>query len=195
MGLIKGVFKIGVVAAAAYGVYSLFKDEIRETETYQQLNQKYDVDNKIDKATEAVKSTLKETANSVSEKAKTAKGMATEKVSEFKNRKGDEAVNDFDNNFDDDFGDDFAEISDSDFMEAAEDAAEDVAEDVAGDAAEAVEEKTEEKVEETAEAAEEKIEEKVEEAVETASEKAAEAVADEEAYKDVSDAVDNITID
>ena len=176
MGLIKGVFKIGVVAAAAYGVYSLFKDEIRETETYQQLNQKYDVDNKIDKATEAVKSTLKETANSVSEKAKTAKGMATEKVSEFKNRKGDEAVNDFDNDFDNDFGDDFAEISDSDFMKVAED----VAEDVAGDAAEA---------------AEDKIEEKVEEAVETASEKAAEAVADEEAYKDVSDAVDNITID
>ena len=81
MKLISGALKIGIAAAAAYGVYSLFKDEIRETNTYQQLNEKYDVDKKVESATVLVKDKMKDTAKTVSSAAKAAREMATEKFS------------------------------------------------------------------------------------------------------------------
>ncbi len=74
-----GVFKLGVAALAVAGVCSLFKEEIRETETYKKANEKYDVDNKVQKATEKVKSTTLDAARKVSETAKTVKEKATEK--------------------------------------------------------------------------------------------------------------------
>ncbi len=76
MGLGKfvgGVLKIGIAAVAVAGVCSLFKEEIRETETYKKANEKYDVDTKVKKATEVVKSTTMEAAKKVSETAKTVK--------------------------------------------------------------------------------------------------------------------------
>ena len=98
MKLISGAFKLGVVAAAAYGVYTLFKDEIRETGTYQQLNEKYDVDNKVEKATAKVKDTMKDTAKTVTAAAKTAKEKATEMLKHNENT-SEEAGDDFDDSF------------------------------------------------------------------------------------------------
>ena len=42
--------KFTVAAAAVAGVCYAFKDEIRGTKTYQDLNEKYDVDGKVEKA-------------------------------------------------------------------------------------------------------------------------------------------------
>ncbi len=72
--VVGGVVKLGIAAVAVAGVCSFFKDEIRETEAYKKANDKYDVDTKVQKASEKVKSTVKETAKTVSETAKTVKG-------------------------------------------------------------------------------------------------------------------------
>ena len=74
-----GVFKLGIAAVAVAGVYSLFKEEIKETETYKKANEKYDVDSKMEKATATVKNTTIEAAKKVSETAKTVKELASEK--------------------------------------------------------------------------------------------------------------------
>ncbi len=77
--IVGGVLKIGVAAVAVAGVCSLFKEEIRETETYKKANEKYDVDTKVQKATAKVKSTTIEAAKKVSETAKSVKEKASEK--------------------------------------------------------------------------------------------------------------------
>jgi len=128
MGIISGVLKAGVVAAAAYGVYSLFKDEIKETSTYQQLNEKYDVDNKVESATEKVKGTVMDTAKTVSSAAKTAKEKAVETWNKM------------------------APDKEADAEEAAKDAADEVKEAVE-DTAEEVKEAVEESAEAAADAA------------------------------------------
>ena len=46
-GLIGSLFTVTAAAAAVAGVAYLFKEEIRETKTYKDLNDKYDVDRKI----------------------------------------------------------------------------------------------------------------------------------------------------
>ena len=45
--LFGGLVTLTAAAAAAAGVCYLFKEEIRGTETYKNLNEKYDVDEKI----------------------------------------------------------------------------------------------------------------------------------------------------
>ena len=64
--LIGGAVKVGVAAVAVAGVYTLFKDEIRETKTYKKANEKYDVDTKMEKATATVKNTVVDAAKTVS---------------------------------------------------------------------------------------------------------------------------------
>ena len=127
MKLIGGVVKVGIAAAAAYGVYSLFKDEIRETPTYKSLNEKYDVDNKVETATVKVKGTMKDTAKTVSEYAKTAK---------------EKAVDIWDNKFVKKEGEEAADAAEE-VKETAADAAEEV-KDAVADAAEEVKDTAEE---------------------------------------------------
>ena len=70
-----GLAKFTVAAAAVAGVCYAFKDEIRGTKTYQDLNEKYDVDGKVEKAVAKAKETginakakVKETAATVKSK-------------------------------------------------------------------------------------------------------------------------------
>ena len=74
--LVGGVVKLGVATVAVAGICSFFKEEIRETEAYKKANEKYDVDTKVKKASEKVKSTTMVAARKVSETAKTVKEKA-----------------------------------------------------------------------------------------------------------------------
>ena len=132
--LVGGVFKLGVAALAVAGVCSLFKDEIRETETYKKANEKYDVDTKVQKATAKVKSTTLDAAKKVSETAKTVKEKASEKWGAAE----DEAVADSEIILEEGAAGDREYVSLDDAAEAATDAAKEV-EDVISDAASAAE--------------------------------------------------------
>lgn len=77
--LVGGVVKLGVATVAVAGICSFFKEEIRETAAYKKANEKYDVDTKVKKASEKVKSTTMVAARKVSETAKTVKEKAEEK--------------------------------------------------------------------------------------------------------------------
>ena len=72
-GILGGLLTVTTAAAAVAGVCYLFKDEIKGTKTYQDLDEKYDVDKKIKEYSEKAKTTAYE----LKDKAKTAFGIGT----------------------------------------------------------------------------------------------------------------------
>ena len=80
--LIGGLFKVTTAAAAVAGIAYLFKDEIRGTEAYQTLNDKYDVDKKVTQAAEKAKVA----ANDISKKAKVVANDLSQKAFDLKDK-------------------------------------------------------------------------------------------------------------
>ena len=93
---------VTAAAAAVAGVAYLFKDEIRGTETYKNLNEKYDVDKKIKDYSEKAK----DTAYDLKDKAKVAAKDIKAKAEEWKASQEDDI-----------FEDDEIIINDVDFSE------------------------------------------------------------------------------
>ncbi len=124
--LFGGLLTITAAAAAAAGVCYLFKEEIRGTETYKNLNEKYDVDTKIKKASEKAR----DTAYDLKDKAKVAAKDIKTKADEWKASK-ESAFEDDEIIMDDDFSEDRDYVS-------IKDAAEETADSVAAAATEAV---------------------------------------------------------
>ncbi len=79
-----GLAKFTVAAAAVAGVCYAFKDEIRGTKTYQDLNEKYDVDGKVEKAVAKAKETGINAKAKVKETAATVKSKVDEKMESMK---------------------------------------------------------------------------------------------------------------
>ena len=88
--LLGGLFTLTAAAAAVAGVAYLFKEEIRETKTYKDLNEKYDVDTKISKAA----SKAKDTAYDLKDKAKVAAKDLKAKADEWKATNDDDIFED-----------------------------------------------------------------------------------------------------
>lgn len=76
--------KFTVASAAVAGVCYAFKDEIRGTKTYQDLNEKYDVDGKVEKAVAKAKETGVTAKAKVKETAATVKSKVDEKMESMK---------------------------------------------------------------------------------------------------------------
>ena len=76
--LLGGLCTIATATACVAGIAYLFKEEIKETKTYKDLNEKYDVDDKI--ATYSAKA--KDKAYELKDKAKVAAADIKEKVDE-----------------------------------------------------------------------------------------------------------------
>ena len=114
--LFGGLLTITAAAAAAAGVCYLFKEEIRGTETYKNLNEKYD-DTKIKKASEKAR----DTAYDLKDKAKVAAKDIKTKADEWKASK-ESAFEDDEIITDEDFSEDRDYVSINDA--AAETAAE-----------------------------------------------------------------------
>ena len=117
--LFGGLLTITAAAAAAAGVCYLFKEEIRGTETYKNLNEKYDVDTKIKKASEKAR----DTAYDLKDKAKVAAKDIKTKADEWKASK-ESAFEDDEIIMDDDFSEDRDYVS---IKDAAEETADSVA--------------------------------------------------------------------
>ena len=115
--LFGGLLTITAAAAAAAGVCYLFKEEIRGTETYKNLNEKYDVDTKIKKA--SVKA--RDTAYDLKDKAKVAAKDIKTKADEWKASK-ESAFEDDEIITDEDFSEDrdYVSINDAAADTAAE---------------------------------------------------------------------------
>ncbi len=135
-GLFGGLLTVTAAAAAVAGVAYLFKDEIRGTETYKNLNEKYDVDKKIKDYSEKAK----DTAYDFKDKAKVAAKDIKAKAEEWKASQEDDIFEDDEIIIDGDFSDDRDYVSIKDAAEDVKDAVEDKVEDVK----EAVEDKVEE---------------------------------------------------
>ncbi len=84
------LFTVTAAAAAVAGVAYLFKEEIRETQTYKDLNDKYDVDRKIKEY--SVKA--KDTAYDLKDKAKVAAKDIKAKADEWKAAQEDDIFED-----------------------------------------------------------------------------------------------------
>jgi hypothetical protein len=182
-GLIGSLFTVTAAAAAVAGVAYLFKEEIRETKTYKDLNDKYDVDRKIKEY--SVKA--KDTAYDLKDKAKVAAKDIKAKADEWKAAQEDDI-----------FEDDEIIINDADFSEdrdyvsiKTEDTTESVQE-----AADAVQEAVENVAEDAVDAAKDVAEEakdKAEDAVDAAKDVAEDAKDKaEDAVDAVKDAASNI---
>lgn len=115
--LFGGLLTITAAAAAAAGVCYLFKEEIRGTETYKNLNEKYDVDTKIKKASEKAR----DTAYDLKDKAKVAAKDIKTKADEWKASK-ESAFEDDEIITDEDFSEDrdYVSINDATADTAAE---------------------------------------------------------------------------
>ena len=115
--LFGGLLTITAAAAAAAGVCYLFKEEIRGTETYKNLNEKYDVDTKIKKASEKAR----DTAYDLKDKAKVAAKDIKTKADEWKASK-ESAFEDDEIITDEDFSEDrdYVSINDAAADTAAE---------------------------------------------------------------------------
>ncbi len=115
--LFGGLLTITAAAAAAAGVCYLFKEEIRGTETYKNLNEKYDVDTKIKKASEKAR----DTAYDLKDKAKVAAKDIKTKADEWKASK-ESAFEDDEIITDEDFSEDrdYVSINDAVADTAAE---------------------------------------------------------------------------
>lgn len=118
--LFGGLLTITAAAAAAAGVCYLFKEEIRGTETYKNLNEKYDVDTKIKKASEKAK----DTAYDLKDKAKVAAKDLKNKADEWKASK-ENAFEDDEIVVDGDFSEERDYVSIKDTAESAAEAAKD----------------------------------------------------------------------
>ena len=75
-GLLGSIVTITAAAAAVAGVAYLFKDEIRSTKTYQDLDEKYDLDYKIKEYSKKAKEKAYDVKDLAKAKAKEAKEMA-----------------------------------------------------------------------------------------------------------------------
>ena len=115
--LFGGLVTLTAAAAAAAGVCYLFKEEIRGTETYKNLNEKYDVDTKIKKASEKAR----DTAYDLKDKAKVAAKDIKTKADEWKASK-ESAFEDDEIITDEDFSEDrdYVSINDAAADTAAE---------------------------------------------------------------------------
>lgn len=100
--ILGSLFTVTAAAAAVAGVAYLFKEEIRETQTYKDLNDKYDVDKKIKEYSEKAK----DTAYDLKDKAKVAAKDIKAKADEWKAAQEDDI-----------FEDDEIIINDVDFSE------------------------------------------------------------------------------
>ena len=89
-GLFGGLLTVTTAAAAVAGVCYLFKDEIKGTKTYQDLNEKYDVDRKISEYSEKAK----DTAYDLKDKAKIVAKDLKAKADEWKASNDDEIFED-----------------------------------------------------------------------------------------------------
>ena len=112
--LLGGLLTVGAAAAAVAGVAYLFKEEIRETKTYKDLNEKYDVDKKIKDYSEKAK----ETAYDLKDKAKEAAKDIKSQVEEWKASQEDDIFEDDEIIIDGDFSEDRDYVS---IKDAAED--------------------------------------------------------------------------
>lgn len=120
--LLGGLFTFTAAAAAVAGVAYLFKEEIRDTDTYKNLNDKYDVDTKIKTYSEKAK----DTAYDLKDKAKVAAKDIKAKTDEWKSSKEDDIFDDDEIILDADVEQD-AERTYVSIQDAAEEAKEEVA--------------------------------------------------------------------
>lgn len=84
---LEGLATFTVAAVTAAGICYLFKDEIKGTKTYQDLNDKYDVDSKINLAADKAKnaaSKAKDTAFELKDKAFVVKDDLMDKYNQMK---------------------------------------------------------------------------------------------------------------
>ena len=79
-----GILTVGVAIGAAAGIAYLFKDEIRSTDKYKELNAKYDVDAKIKKAADKAKDTAYDLKDKAKDTAFELKGKAMDRIRELK---------------------------------------------------------------------------------------------------------------
>lgn len=89
-GIFGGLLTITTAAAAVAGVCYLFKDEIKGTKTYKDLDEKYDVDKKIKEYSEKAKTK----AYDLKDKTKTAAKDIKSKVDEWKASDDDDLFDD-----------------------------------------------------------------------------------------------------
>ena len=130
--LFGGLLTITAAAAAAAGVCYLFKEEIKGTETYKNLNEKYDVDTKIKKASDKAK----ETAYDLKDKAKVAAKDIKTKADEWKASK-ESAFEDDEIVTDGDFSEDRDYVSIQDAADTTADTVKEVADAAVASATEA----------------------------------------------------------
>ena len=155
---------ITATAAAVAGVAYLFKEEIRETQTYKDLNEKYDVDTKIKTYSEKAR----DTAYELKDKAKVAAKDLKTKADEWKASQEDDIFEDDEiilDSFDSDFIDEDA-AADRDYVsvdlnKAADEVADKAEEvkDAAADKVEEIKDAVADKAEEVKDAAADKVEE------------------------------------
>ena len=123
--ILGSLFTVTAAAAAVAGVAYLFKEEIRETQTYKDLNDKYDVDKKIKEYSEKAK----DTAYDLKDKAKVAAKDIKAKADEWKAAQEDDIFEDDEIIINDvDFSEDrdYVSIKTEEATDAAKDAVEDI---------------------------------------------------------------------
>ncbi len=192
-GLLGGLLTVTTAAAAVAGVCYLFKEEIKGTKTYKDLDEKYDVDNKIKEYSNKAKTT----AYDLKDKAKVAAKDLKAKGEEWKASNDDTIFEDDEIIIDggasesrdyvsiksDDISENISEVAE-DLKESASDKVEEIKDTVA-DKAEDAKEEVADKVEETKEA----VADKVDDIKDSISDKA-------EDIKDIADNIaDNIEMD
>ena len=160
--LFGGLFKATLAASAVAGLAYLFKDEIKGTTTYQNLNEKYDVDTKLSDATKKAK----EAAIVAKKKAKEAAVVAKDKAYDLKGKavdaykKSSWASSDEDIFADDEIVLDEESAEERDYVEINTDEAAEKAAEMTEEAADQVEEAAD-KFDDIAEAAAEEIKDAV----------------------------------
>ena len=123
--ILGSLFTVTAAAAAVAGVAYLFKEEIRETQTYKDLNDKYDVDKKIKEYSEKAK----DTAYDLKDKAKVAAKDIKAKADEWKAAQEDDIFEDDEIIINDvDFSEDrdYVSIKTEEATDDAKDAVEDI---------------------------------------------------------------------
>lgn len=130
--ILGSLFTVTAAAAAVAGVAYLFKEEIRETQTYKDLNDKYDVDKKIKEYSEKAK----DTAYDLKDKAKVAAKDIKAKADEWKAAQEDDIFEDDEIIINDvDFSEDrdYVSIKTEEAADTIKDVAEDAVDDIKND--------------------------------------------------------------